>query len=148
MVSGFGLGMLGMEQYVRYQGLSREEGAISLAMREQNNTILLAGMQWVTAEQELYIVGEEQSGEARIANAPESTLLASFAILRESDGAILYESEIIEPGQHIETIHPKQRLSKGTYGCTGIWSFYDLETEEYIGEAAMKLTVIVMDRGE
>lgn len=82
-------------------------------------------------------------GEIKIENAPNNPYLMQVDITRDDTGELVYQSGIIEQNHHIQSAKLSKDLDAGTYGCTAIFHALDPETEEYVGEAASKMTIVV-----
>ena len=139
------LGASGQRQYWRMPGEVWRQNCrpeTGEQERDRRNKELSEGMGHVVMEQELYAWEKEPHAEARIAVDSQSRYGCTVSIIRDATGGILYNSGLIEPGCYIEKIPLGSDLKKGYYPCTAIWSFYT-EEDEYVGEMAWKITVII-----
>lgn len=121
------------------------EGADGAQVRDQRNQELAESMKALSMNRELIFADGGAEAEARIAVGAESHFRCTVSILRDATGELLYESGRIDPGFYIEKIRLDSRLQKGYYPCTAVWSFYAENggRDEYIGETAWKLAVVV-----
>jgi hypothetical protein len=119
-------------------------GAEEDEVRDMKNQMLAENMKYVSIEREIYVDSSDSEAEARISNGIQSSYSCKIKLLRDATGEIIYESGLIDPGFYIETIGLSGSLKKGYYPCTVIWSFYTDE-EEFAGEAAWKVVVIIRD---
>lgn len=120
------------------------EGVDGEATRDRRNQALIENMEYVSMEHQIYFEVAKTKGTARISNDRQSKFHCRVTVVRDATGEVLYESGLIEPGCYIEEIHLKGSLKKGYYPCTTVWSFYS-EHDEYAGETARKIVVIVMN---
>lgn len=118
------------------------EGLEEDAVRDLRNQALMENMQHVSMERQIFVEAAGAEGTAGISNSKESAFLCTLALIRDATGEIIYESGLIEPGYYIEAVRLGGELKKGYYPCTAVWSFYT-EEEEYAGEAAWKIVVII-----
>lgn len=120
------------------------EGVVGEAARDLRNQSLVENMEYISMERQIYFEMASAKGMARIAIDSRSEFGCKVTIVRDATGEVLYESGLIEPGNYIEEIHLKGSLKKGYYPCTAVWEFYS-EHDEYAGETAWKIVVIVMN---
>jgi len=120
------------------------EGADGEAARDQRNQSLIENMGYISMERQVYFETAQGKGIARISNDSQNKFHCQVTVVRDATGEVLYESGLIEPGYYIEEIDLKGSLKKGYYPCTAVWSFYS-EHDEYAGETAWKIVVIVMN---
>jgi hypothetical protein len=116
-----------------------EDGAI---VRDLRNQELVNNMKYVSLERQIYFDHSDAPGEVRIANGIKNKFSCTVRIVRDATGEVIYESGLIDPGYYIEEIHLSGGLKQGFYPCTAVWSFYTKD-EEYAGETAMKVVVII-----
>lgn len=120
------------------------EGVDGEAARDRRNQSLIENMEYISLERQIYFETAQAKGIARISNDGQSKFRCQVTLVRDATGEVLYKSGLIEPGYYIEEIHLKGSLKKGYYPCTAVWSFYS-EHDEYAGETAWKIVVIVMN---
>ncbi|WP_165061627.1 hypothetical protein [Adlercreutzia sp. ZJ154] len=84
------------------------------------------------------------AGEIKIENVPGNRYLMQVVLTLDSDGQQVYESGIIEPNHHIQSDKLAVDLPAGTYPATATFTALDPETEEEIGQAAAKVTLVVL----
>lgn len=118
------------------------EGTEGEVARDQRNQSLIENMKYISLERQIYFEDARARGTARISNDNQSEFHCQVTMVRDATGEVLYESGLIEPGHYIEEINLKGSLKKGYYPCTAVWSFYS-EHEEYAGETAWKIVIIV-----
>ncbi len=82
-------------------------------------------------------------GEFRIENVPGNHYYMSVTILNDANNDVLLQTGMIKPNQHIWEHALERDLDPGTYDCTAVFSAYDMETTEEVGEAAAKITIVV-----
>lgn len=146
---GSGLGKVAVNLMVRreYQDSKvrwRQElaqGAEGEEVRDRRNRELADNMKYVSINRVLHFAGKG-GAEAGIAVDEKSDFGCIVTIVRDATGEALYQSGLIEPGSYIETILLDSVLRDGYYPCTAVWSYY-AEGDEYVGETAWKVVVIV-----
>ncbi|WP_139651340.1 hypothetical protein [Raoultibacter phocaeensis] len=82
-------------------------------------------------------------GELRIENVPGNRYLMQVDITRDDTGELVFRSGMIEPNHHIQKAKLDQDLDPGEYECTALFSAHDPETEDLVGRAGAKLTILV-----
>lgn len=60
---------------------------------------------------------------------PKENKVGLYATLKLSDGTVLYESELLEPGQGLEAVPLNQTLEKGTYEALVLYQCVMLDDE-------------------
>ena len=85
----------------------------------------------------------DAEGELRIENVPGNKYLMQVNITRDDTGDVIYTTDMIEPDYHVQRDSLDVSLPAGTYPCTAVFSAYDPDTEQQIGQAAAKITVQV-----
>lgn len=120
------------------------EGAEEREVRDRKNRTLAENMKYVSINRELLLADGGAETKADIAVDERSAFSCTVTILRDATGEALYRSGVIDPGHYITTIRLETTLSKGYYPCTAVWSYY-AEEDEYVGETAWNL-VVVIDR--
>lgn len=64
--------------------------------------------------------------------------------IRLEDGELIYETGALRPGTYVESAPLKSPLEAGRYECTAIFYTYNMDTEEYIGQAAAEITLTLV----
>ncbi|WP_165063018.1 hypothetical protein [Adlercreutzia sp. ZJ154] len=82
-------------------------------------------------------------GEFRIENVPGNRYLMQVVITLDDTGEEVYRTGIIEPDHHIQKDTLDKDLDPGTYAATAKFLALDPETEEEIGQAAAKISLVV-----
>ncbi|MGL5437026.1 MAG: hypothetical protein ACRDBO_16890 [Lachnospiraceae bacterium] len=155
-VGSFLIGM-GIQRYLSNQAILSEyknsslrwksellEGTDSEVLRDIRNQELVKNMQYISIERQIFLETSEMAGVARIANDVASSYSCKATIMRDATGEVVYESGLLDPGYYIEEIKLDSNLRKGYYPCTVVWDFYT-ENEEYAGETAWKIVVIIQN---
>lgn len=83
--------------------------------------------------------------ELRIENVPNNPYLMKVELNRDDTGETVYTSGMIEPNHHIQKAKLDVDLDAGEYPCTAVFYAYDKQSEELVGQAAAKLTVLVQN---
>ena len=83
--------------------------------------------------------------ELRIENVPNNPYLMKVELNRDDTGETIYTSGMIEPNHHIQKAKLDVDLDAGEYPCTAVFYAYDKQSEELVGQAAAKLTVLVQN---
>ena len=120
------------------------EGTDVDLVRDLRNQELSENMKYLSMERQIHIKSAQNKGNAGISNDRRSSFGCTVTLYRDATGEMVYQSGLIEPGYYIETIQLKGGLKKGYYPCTAVWSFYT-EHEEYAGETAWKIVIIIED---
>lgn len=81
-------------------------------------------------------------GELRIENAPANRYLMKVIVATDA-GEVVYESGIIEPNHHIQKDRLDVDLEAGTYACTATFVALDSVSEQEVGRAEARVTIIV-----
>lgn len=77
--------------------------------------------------------------------ASQSTKLIRVEIYRDDTGEKIYETGVIPPGNYVTGTQPDVDLETGEYICTAYFYSYDIETEEYLGQAGAQITLYVLE---
>ena len=89
--------------------------------------------------------GKDRSVNWLIENPSNQGKLLRVEVLRDDTGEKIYETGAIKPGNYVETAPPSVELPVGEYDCTARFYTYRLETEEYIGQAAAKIRLVIYE---
>ena len=90
-------------------------------------------------------VGSERSVNWLIENPSNQGKLIRVEIYRDDTGEKIYETGAIKPGSYVEAAPPDVNLPVGEYDCTARFYTYRLETEEYIGQAAANIKLVIYE---
>ena len=82
-------------------------------------------------------------GDVRIENVPSNHYLMQVKVVRDDTGEAVYRTGMIEPNHHIQRARLDVDLDAGSYPCTAVFYAYEPDTEEPVGQAAAKMTVVV-----
>ena len=80
-----------------------------------------------------------------IENPPGNGNRFTVSIRRDDTGEEIYRSGYIEPEQYIDEASLDVELPKGEYVCTASFDTYRLSEDTYIGRAAAKITLYVLE---
>ena len=89
--------------------------------------------------------GSDRSVNWLIENPSNQGKLIRVEIYRDDTGEKIYETGAIKPGSYVESAPPNVGLPVGEYDCTARFYTYRLETEEYIGQAAAKIRLVIYE---
>lgn len=92
-----------------------------------------------------YLQNGKASANLLIENPPENGNRFTVTITRDDTGEELYRSGYIVPEQYIDEAPLDQELPKGEYPCTAYFDTYRLNEDIYIGRAAAKITLYVLE---
>lgn len=94
-----------------------------------------------------YRISEKKAGvNWNIENpAAQSTKLIRVEIYRDDTSEKIYETGAIAPGKYVTGTRPDVELAVGEYTCTAYFYSYDIETEEYLGQAGTQIVLYVLD---
>ena len=80
-----------------------------------------------------------------IENPSNQGKLIRVEITRDDTGEKVYETGAIRPGNYVEAAPLAVDLLAGVYECTAVFLAYGVETEELIGQAAVKITLTIQE---
>ncbi len=120
------------------------DGKTDEEIQAELNRIVEEGMFNISISGEVEFASGTSEGELRIENVPGNQYLMQVTIVRDDNGRTVYESGIIEPNWHIQKARLSEDLPAGTYPCTATFYAYDAETEELVGQAAAKVSIVVL----
>ena len=89
--------------------------------------------------------GKDRSVNWLIENPGNQGKLIRVEVYRDDTGEKIYETGAIKPGSYVESAPPDVNLPVGEYDCTARFYTYRLETEEYIGQAAAKIKLVIYE---
>ena len=84
-------------------------------------------------------------GELRIENVPGNRYDMQVTITDDSNGDVYYQTALIRPDQHIQKDVLMKDLDPGVYNCTAIFTAFDPDSNEEVGQAAAKMTITVLN---
>jgi hypothetical protein len=82
-------------------------------------------------------------GNLEIENVPNNLYAMLVTITLDDTGEVVYNSGLIYPNYYIQYDKLSVNLAKGEYPATAVFSAYDTETQEHIGDAAGQITIVV-----
>ena len=91
------------------------------------------------------ISGADRDINWMIENPSNQGKLIRVEVYRDDTGEKIYETGAIKPGSYVESAPPDVNLPVGEYDCTARFYTYRLETEEYIGQAAAKIKLVIYE---
>lgn len=80
-----------------------------------------------------------------IENPSNQGKLIRVEVTRDDTGEKIYETGAIRPGNYVESAPLDVELPAGVYECTAVFLAYGEETEELIGQAAVKITLTLQE---
>lgn len=80
-----------------------------------------------------------------IENPSNQGKLIRVEVTRDDTGEKIYETGAIRPGNYVESAPLDVELPAGVYECTAVFLAYGVETEELIGQAAVKITLTLQE---
>ncbi len=90
-------------------------------------------------------VGKDRSVNWLIENPGNQGKLIRVEVYRDDTGEKIYETGAIKPGNYVEAAPPDVELPVGEYACTARFYTYRLESEEYIGQAAARIELVIYE---
>ena len=121
----------------QYEGKTEEE------IQAELDKIVDEGMFNISINSTVVMASGKDEAEVRIENIAANHHLMSVEITRDDNGAVLYTSGLIEPGYYIQKVPFDTVLPKGSYTATALFTAYDLDTEQPVGQAAAKIAIEV-----
>ena len=92
-----------------------------------------------------YLKNGTAKANLMIENPPDNGNRFTVTISRDDTGEEIYRSGYISPEQYIDEAELDKELSKGEYPCTAYFDTYRLDEDTYIGRAAAKITLYVLE---
>lgn len=74
----------------------------------------------------------------------QSTKLIRVELYRDDTNEKIYETGAVKPGSYISGTLPDVELGVGTYPCTAYFYSYDIDTQEYLGQAGAQIILTVL----
>ena len=80
-------------------------------------------------------------GLASITNKESNVLAQQVSIVENSSGDVIYDSDLLKPGDTIEKITLSKKLPKGEYKCTAYFTGVDIGTKQAVGKSGANITI-------
>ena len=80
-----------------------------------------------------------------IENPPDNGTRFTVTITRDDTGEEIYQSGYLDPEQYIDKTPLDVVLPKGEYPCTASFNSYRIKDSSYLGRAAAKITIYVLN---
>lgn len=119
------------------------EGKSEKEIEAELNRIVEEGMFHISINPQIIMPDGNSEAELRIENVPSNHYLMSVKITLDDSGEVVYTSGMIEPDYHIQSAKLDQKLKKGTYEATAVFTAYDPDTQAEKGQASAKIVFIV-----
>ena len=91
------------------------------------------------------VTGTDRTINWLIENPSNQGKLIRVEITRDDTGEKIYETGAIPPGSYVESAPPDVILEAGTYDCTAVFLAYREDSEEYVGQAAVKIKLTLLE---
>ena len=121
----------------QYEGKTEEE------IQAELDKIVEEGMFNISINSNVLMHSGKDEAELRIENIAANHHLMSVEITRDDNGQVLYTSGLIEPGYYIQAVPLDVVLPKGSYEATALFTAYDPDTEQPVGQAGAKINIEV-----
>ena len=92
-----------------------------------------------------YIQDGKGKANFMIENPPGNGNRFTVSISRDDTGEEIYKSGYLDPEQYIDNTPLDVTLPKGEYPCTAYFDSYRIKDSSYLGRAAAKITVYVLN---
>lgn len=113
-------------------------------VRAELDRIVEEGMLNISIASTIEFQDGSSPGTAYIENVPSNKYVMRVTITLDSNGEVVYQSGGIRPDSFIETISLTQDLPAGDYPATAMFTAYDPESLEEIGQAAAQVILRVL----
>lgn len=124
--------------------LGQLDGKSAAEMQAELDRVVDEGMFNISIASGVEFADGTSPGALRIENVPGNRYLMQVVINVADTGQQIYESGILDPNHHIQEDTLDVDLPAGTYECIAHFHALDPETEEEVGEAAAKMTIVVL----
>lgn len=91
------------------------------------------------------VSGPDRNINWLIENPSNQGKLIRVEVTRDDTGEKIYETGAIPPGSYVESAPPDRPLAAGTYDCTAVFLAYRERSEEYVGQAAVKIRLTMLE---
>lgn len=144
-VGGFFIGMGSMVYLITPKISEKEKDALSYEaiMGKNSSQILEKSREYISINQVISFDDSQSEGAANIVNKKENDMSITISLYLDRDGRLLYASDLVDPGFHIEKIRLTERLSAGEYACTAVYRFYREADDQFSGETASKTVIVI-----
>lgn len=119
------------------------KGKTEAEIQAELDKVVEEGMFNISINSTVFLPSGKDEAELRIENIAANHHLMSVELTRDDTGEVLYTSGLIEPGYYIQSVPLNVVLPKGTYAATALFTAYDLNTEDPVGQAAAQITIEV-----
>ena len=92
-----------------------------------------------------HVSGTDREINWLIENPSNQGKLIRVEITRDVTGEKIYETGAIPPGSYVEGAPPDVKLEAGKYDCTAVFLAYREDSEEYVGQAAVKIKLTLLE---
>ena len=123
--------------------LGQLEGKTPEELQAELDRIVEEGMFNISIASYVEFADGTSEGEVRIENVPSNRYLMQVEVVRDDTGETLYRTGMIEPNHHIQRARLDVDLDAGSYACTAVFYAFEPDTEELVGQAAARMTVVV-----
>ena len=123
--------------------LGQLEGKTPEELQAELDRIVQEGMFNISIASYVEFPNGAAEGEVRIENVPGNHYLMQVEVVRDDTGETVYRTGMIEPNHHIQRAQLDVDLDAGSYPCTAVFYAFEPGTEEPVGQAAAKMTVVV-----
>lgn len=91
------------------------------------------------------VSGADRSINWLIENPSNQGKLIRVEVTRDDTGEKIYETGAIPPGSYVESAPPDKALGAGSYDCTAVFLAYREDSEEYVGQAAVRIKLTLQE---
>lgn len=119
------------------------EGKSEDAVRAELEKQVAEGMMNISIASDIQASATTGEAEVRIENIPTNSVDQKVTLARADTGEVLYESDAVAPGSHIQTVQLDPMPEPGRYGVLATFTGYDRETHEQSGTSAAEITLTV-----
>lgn len=135
--------MLGNAKPVRSGTPGQLAGKSPSEVQDELDRIVEEGMFDISIASVVQVPGGGAPAELRIENAPGNRYLMQVTMTLDDTGQQVYQSGVLEPNFHIQSDTLDVSLPAGMYDATATFAAFDPQTEEQVGEAAVKVLLQV-----
>ena len=142
-VLAFNLGSHSLQGRDPNAALGQLEGKTPDELQAELERIVEEGMFNISIASYVEFPEGTAEGEVRIENVPSNHYLMQVEVVRDDTGESVYRTGMIEPNHHIQRARLDADLDVGSYPCTAVFYAFESDTEEPVGQAAAKMTIVV-----